>query len=97
MISPKTAHNPAGGQRIIPLFPELTQPLLDASEAAPDGAVYVVSKHRSQADSPGGWKSANLRPGHGPGVNASGKTGTESGTLTARQRPSGHISRFGGP
>ncbi len=61
MISPKTAHNPGGGQRIIPLFPELTRPLLDASEAAPDGAAYVVTKHRLQADSAGGWKNSNLR------------------------------------
>jgi len=61
VVSPKTAHHPGGGQREIPLFPELVQPLLEASEAAPDGAVYVVTHHRSQADSPEGWRNSNLR------------------------------------
>ena len=61
VISPKTAHNPGGGQRVIPLFPELVQPLTEAFETAPDGAVYVVTKHRSRAESPEGWKNANLR------------------------------------
>jgi len=61
VVSPKTAHHPGGGQRVIPLFPELVRPLLDASEAAPDGAVHVVSRHRSQAESAEGWRNANLR------------------------------------
>jgi len=61
IISPKTAHHPDGGQRVIPLFPELVQPLTDAWEAAPDGAVYVITRHRSQAESPNGWKNSNLR------------------------------------
>ena len=61
VISPKTAHNPGGGQRIIPLFPELVRPLIEASEQAPKGAEFVVTRHRSQADSPEGWRNSNLR------------------------------------
>lgn len=61
VISPKTAHNPGGGQRVIPLFPELVRPLTEAFDAATDGAVYVVTRHRSQAESPDGWKNSNLR------------------------------------
>jgi integrase len=62
IISPKTARYANGGQRMIPLFPALFQPLLDAAEVAPDGAVYVVTRHRSQADAKNGsWKCSNLR------------------------------------
>ena len=61
VISPKTAHHAGGGQRVIPLFPELVQPLTEAFDAAPDGAVFVVTRHRSQADSPEGWRNSNLR------------------------------------
>jgi integrase len=61
VVSPKTEHHPGGGQREIPLFPELVRPLAEAFEAAPDGAVYVVTRHRSQADSPEGWRNSNLR------------------------------------
>ena len=55
--SPKTAHHPGKGQRLIPLFPEF----LEASEQAPHGAVHVVTRHRLQADSPEGWRNCNLR------------------------------------
>ena len=48
-------------QRVIPLFPELVQPLREAAEQTPDGAVYVVSRHRSQANGPDGWRNCNLR------------------------------------
>ncbi len=61
VVSPKTAHHAGGGQRVIPLFPELVQPLLEASEQAPKGAVFVVSRHRSQAEGPDGWRNCNLR------------------------------------
>ncbi|MCA9102714.1 MAG: site-specific integrase [Planctomycetales bacterium] len=59
--SPKTKHHAGGGQREIPLFDVLVEPLLDAHEEAAKGAVYVISKHRSQADSQGGWRSTNVR------------------------------------
>lgn len=61
VVSPKTEHHAGGGQRVIPMFPELVQPLMEAAEQAADGAVYVVSRHRSQADGPDGWRSCNLR------------------------------------
>ena len=57
VISPKTERYPNGSQRVIPLFPELLGPLTEAFDAAPDGAVYVVTRHRSQADMKNGsWK-----------------------------------------
>ena len=56
-----TVHSPKTGLRVIPLFPELVRPLTEASEQAPDGAVHVVSRHRSQADGPDGWRNSNLR------------------------------------
>jgi integrase len=50
--SPKTAGQ-GKAQRLVPLFPELEKYLLEASESAPEGAVYVIHKYRD--------KSANLR------------------------------------
>lgn len=61
VVSPKTAHHPGGAQRVVPLFPELVQPLTEAFEAAPDGAVFVVTRHRSQSESPNGWRNSNYR------------------------------------
>ena len=62
VISPKTERYPNGSQRVIPLFPELLGPLTEAFDAAPDGAVYVVTRHRSQADMKNGsWKNSNFR------------------------------------
>ena len=61
VISPKTKAHPGGGQRIIPLFPDLAPYLTEAFEAAPDGATHVITHHRSQADGPGKWKNSNLR------------------------------------
>lgn len=44
--SPKTEHNQGGATRIIPLFPELRRWLMEGLEAADDGAVHVVLRHR---------------------------------------------------
>lgn len=40
--SPKTEHHAGKGERVIPLFPELRQVLMDAFEQAPEGAERVV-------------------------------------------------------
>ncbi len=61
IVSPKTAHHPGGARRKIPLFPELVQPLTEAFDQAHSGDVYVVTRHRSQADSPEGWRNSSLR------------------------------------
>ena len=55
-------HLLAGSRRVIPLFSELLHPLSETFDAAPDGAVYVVTRHRSQADAKNGsWRNANRR------------------------------------
>ncbi len=59
--APQRPRHPGGGQREIPLFPELAGPLSEAFETAPEGAVYVITLHRSQAESPAGWRNSNLR------------------------------------
>jgi len=60
--SPKTEHHPGKDTRTIPLFPELRTILEEAFEAAPVGAVYVVSeKYRKAAMGPRGWRGCNLR------------------------------------
>ncbi len=41
----KTKRYEGKATRIIPIFPELVEPLRDAFEQAKDGAVYVVEKH----------------------------------------------------
>lgn len=46
VTSPKTEAHAGRGDRIIPLFPELRAVLMDAFEAADDGAVYVVGRYR---------------------------------------------------
>ncbi len=61
ITSPKTAHHEGGQYRLIPFFPELVTPLLEAQEFVPTGSVYVISRHRSQAESPKGWRNTNLR------------------------------------
>ncbi len=40
--SPKTEHHDGHGDRIIPIFPELRGPLMEAFDAAEDGAEYVL-------------------------------------------------------
>jgi len=60
--SPKTAHHPGKGSRIVPLFGLLRPHLQRAFEAAPEGAVYVVNEsYRKKALGPSGWRSVNLR------------------------------------
>ena len=62
VTSPKTEHHPGKGTRVVPLFPELREILLDVFEAAPDGAVFVVDpKYRRAANKVTGWGNANLR------------------------------------
>lgn len=43
---PKLAHIEKCAQRIIPLFPELREPLLKLFAEAPEGAEYVITRHR---------------------------------------------------
>ncbi|MEQ1905598.1 MAG: tyrosine-type recombinase/integrase [Pirellulaceae bacterium] len=60
--SPKTEHHVGKASRTIPLFKELLPILLEASELAPKGAVYVVDgRHRESANTAGGWRNCNLR------------------------------------
>jgi integrase len=62
VTSPKTEHFADKGTRVIPLFPELRPILMDAFDAAPEGAEYVVdAKYRLAAQGPNGWLNANLR------------------------------------
>jgi integrase len=51
--SPKTEHHEDGGQRWVPIFPELRGHLVAAFEAAPDGVVHLISRYRGS--------NANLR------------------------------------
>jgi len=44
--SPKTEHHPGGESRIIPLFPELLEPLQDCWELAEPGTVHVLTRYR---------------------------------------------------
>ena len=60
--SPKTAHHPGKGYRVIPLFPELRPILAEAFELAPEGAEYVVGgNYRQSAQTPSGWRNCNMR------------------------------------
>jgi len=58
VTSPKTKRHVGGGQREIPIFPELRPYLLDAAESARDGAVYVLDRLRERAT--GKAKTPNL-------------------------------------
>ena len=51
--SPKTAHNPGGESRLMPLFPELRPHLESVFDAAEPGTIHVIARHR--------LGSANLR------------------------------------
>ena len=60
--SPKTAHHPGKGSRLVPLFPELRAILAETFDAAPEGARYVVGgPYRAVAMNPKGWQNVNLR------------------------------------
>lgn len=60
--SPKTEHHVGKDRRTIPLFPELQVALEEAYEMAEPGAVYVISgRYLEIANTPKGWKNANLR------------------------------------
>lgn len=62
VTSPKTEHHPGKATRTIPLFPELATVLLEASELAEQGAVYVVDERmRFSAQGKSGWRNCNLR------------------------------------
>ena len=49
VTSPKTKRHVGGGQREIPIFPELRPYLLDVTETARDGAEYVLDRLRERA------------------------------------------------
>ncbi len=51
--SPKTAHMDGHAVRLVPLFPRLRQLLLDAFDAAPEGAEHVVTRYRDPAQNLG--------------------------------------------
>jgi integrase len=53
--SSKQEHEEDGGERWVPLFPELRPYLEEAFEQAPEGTVYVITRYRDT--------SANLRTG----------------------------------
>jgi hypothetical protein len=61
VLSPKTEHHPNGAQRVIPLFPELVEPLKEVERTKPTGAMHVISRHRSRADVSDSWADSNLR------------------------------------
>jgi integrase len=44
--SPKTEHLEGGGDRWVPIFPELRPYLEEAFDLAPEGALYVINRHR---------------------------------------------------
>lgn len=46
MPCPKLEHREGHAYRIVPLFPELREPLLKLFEETPEGAEYVISKYR---------------------------------------------------
>jgi len=62
VTSPKTAHHPGRGSRLIPMFASLKPYLQEAWDMAEEGQVYVVpTRYRDAAQGPNGWMNANLR------------------------------------
>ena len=47
--SPETEHPEGGGNRVLPLFPELRTHLINLFEESPEGAVHVISRTRDGA------------------------------------------------
>jgi len=45
--SRKTEHHEGGGERVIPIFPELREHLLEVFDQAPDGETRVITSYRS--------------------------------------------------
>ncbi|MBP7936890.1 MAG: site-specific integrase [Phycisphaerae bacterium] len=62
VTSPKTEHLPDRATRVIPMFPELRDILLDSFELASEGDVYVVDQRfRRAAAGAAGWANSNPR------------------------------------
>jgi integrase len=74
--SPKMEHlGPEKAVRVIPLFPELRPILMEAFEAAPEGAEYVVDERfRRAAVGSDGWRSTNMRTTFGKIIRRAGLT-----------------------
>lgn len=51
--SPKTEHHEGHAVRVVPMFPELRPLLLDAFEAAPEGAEYAITRYRDATQNVG--------------------------------------------
>jgi len=47
ITSPKTERHPGGESRLIPLFPELREILMEAFDQAPEGAEYVLADRKA--------------------------------------------------
>lgn len=48
--SPKTEHHAGGGERLVPIFPEIREHLQAVYDAAPEGSTHVVSRYRAGAN-----------------------------------------------
>lgn len=46
--SPKTEHHQGKAERMVPLFPEIREVLMDAFECDPEGSDYAVARYRDQ-------------------------------------------------
>lgn len=55
VTSPKTKRHRDGHQRVVPIFPEVFPALLEASENAPEGAVWIFPSIRSNAKNLRTW------------------------------------------
>jgi integrase len=62
VISPKTAHHPGKGSRVVPIFPELRPYLDEAWSMAEEGQEHVVPRHQDPSFARHGWRNCNLRP-----------------------------------
>ncbi len=67
ITSPKTKRHRGGDKRVCPIFPEVYPFLLSASEAAPDGAVWIFPSVRSAEKNLRKWlERAILKTGRKP-------------------------------